>query len=476
VAPRGRAVTALLRPVMAATRALRLAPGDGIVCAVSGGPDSVALLHALATLRPDFGFRLVAAHLNHRLRGAEAARDESFVLQLCERLEVELVVEQARGLEPDAPNLEERARNVRLSYLSRVADRVNARHIALAHHSNDQAETILMRLLRGSGARGLAAMAPCGPGRLWRPLLSVDRATVLAYLGALGATWVVDESNSSLRILRNRLRHELLPLLEREFAPGVTGRLVELANEMRGLDRYLTAAAREELARRGHATRLNLAGFDNLSPVLAQAVLREFVRRRCGHLKLIARDHILAMYRVCLGRKPVAHLELPGRWRFRRHYQSVVLEWCDRPASPVESFWVALVSVGMTQIEPARFTFEATVAERRSDESLPRLATPMEAQFDRDQLAGPLAARNFAAGDRIAPLGMNGTRKVQDVFVDYKLERSRRASWPLICADTQILWIPGITRSRVALVTPATRTVQILRAIEDGHDPEAVVA
>jgi tRNA(Ile)-lysidine synthase len=398
------------------------------------------------------------------------------VRQLCERLEVELVVEQARGLEPDAPNLEERARTIRMSYLNRVADRVNARHIALGHHSGDQAETVLMRLLRGSGTCGLAAMAPRGPGRLWRPLLDVDRAAVLAYLGALGATWVIDESNSSRRILRNRLRHQLLPLLEREFAPGVTGRLVELANEMRGLDRYLTAAAREELARRGNATRLSLAGFDNLSPVLAHAVLREFVRSRRGHLKSIARDHILAMYRVCLGRKPVAHLELPGHWRFRRHYQFVVVESHEGPASPAESFWVAVVPVGLTQIEPAGFTFEATVAKRKLDESLPRLATPMEAQFDRDQLAGPLAARNFAAGDRIAPLGMSGTRKVQDVFVDHKIERSRRASWPLICADAQILWIPGIARSRVALVTPATRAVQILRAIQAGHAPETVVA
>jgi len=477
---RGRAVTTILQPVAAALRTLALEPGSVIVSAVSGGPDSVALLYALAALRSRFHFRLVAAHLNHRLRGAEADRDETFVRELCTKLGIELIVEQARGLKPGVPNLEERAREARHAFLNRAADRVKANHIAIAHHAGDQAETVLMRLLRGSGASGLAAMVTHGPGRLWRPLLGVDRATVLAYLAALDAAWVTDQSNASPRILRNRIRHELLPLLEREFAPGVGARLVELADEMRALDRYLTAAARAELARRRDGARLALAGFEQLDPALAQAVLREFVRAHCGDLRSITRDHILAMLRVCLGRNPGGRTPLPGRWRLRREYQCAILEPSDGAVVAERPFLVALDPAGTTRIDAAGFTFEARLLERKSDEPrnepwrLP--VPPMEALFDADRLRGPLTVRNFMAGDRIAPDGMRGTRKVQDLFVDRKLARGRRSHWPLVTADGQILWIPGIARSRVALVTSATRRVQHLRATGGVANMKSVVA
>lgn len=472
--PKGRAVTAILQPVTAALRALELQAGSVIVTAVSGGPDSVALLHALAALRARFDFRLVAAHLNHRLRGAEADRDENFVRELGARLAVELHVEQARGLQPGGANLEERARKLRHAFLNRVADRVKASHIALAHHAGDQAETVLMRLLRGSGAHGLAAMATCGPGRLWRPLLAVDRAAVIAYLTALGAAWVTDQSNASTRILRNRLRHELLPILERDFAPGLGPRLVELADEMRAVDEYLTAAARTELARRCDGARLGLAGFDRLNPALAQAMLREFIRAHRGDLRSLARDHVVAMYRLCVADSPGGRVPLPGRWQLRREYDRAVLEPVSAVVAP-SPFLVVLDPAGTTLVAAAGFIFEARLLERssgkpdsgRGNEPWRLPVAPMEALFDANQLGGPLAVRNFAAGDRIAPDGMHGTRKVQDLFVDRKLGRARRGRWPLVMANGRILWIPGIARSRVALVTAATRQVQLVRATED---------
>ena len=376
--PKGRAVTAILKPVAAALRSLALEPGSVIVSAVSGGPDSVALTHALAALRSRFHFHLVVAHLNHGLRGPEADRDEDFVRELCKSLGVELVAEAARGLKPDDPNLEERARELRHDFLNRTAARLNARHIALAHHADDQAETVLMRLLRGSGAGGLAAMAARGPDRLFRPLLGVNRAAVTAYLEAIGAAWVTDQSNASPRILRNRLRGELLPLLEREFAPGIGARLVELAEEMRALDEYVSDAARAELTRRRDGWRLGLAGFDQLNPALAQAVLREFVRASVGDLRQISRDHIVAMLRLCVGRNPSGRVMLPRCRHLRREYQFVVLERAGSAAVADEPFMVALDPCGTTWIEAAGFTFEARLLERSSDEHWRLPAESME--------------------------------------------------------------------------------------------------
>lgn len=462
----GRAVTAVLKPVTDALRELAFAPGSVVVCAVSGGPDSVALLHALAALQSRFDFRVVAAHLNHHLRGAASDADEAFVRELCARLGIGLVVEQARGLDADDPNLEERARDLRHAFLKRTADEFGAAHIALAHQADDQAETVLMRLLRGAGAAGLAAMAPRGPGRLFRPLLAVRRATLLAYLEALGATWVVDQSNAVPRLLRNRVRLQLMPLLERDFGSGVGARLVELADEMRAFDAYLAAAARAELARRCQQGRLRVAGFAALEPILAQALVREFLRQRIGDLRGLSRDHIVAVARLCAGRNPSGRLMLPRGWTLTRDYEFVRLERTGRVVADREPFVVVLKPRGTTRVAPAGFTFEARLLERSTGETehCPPLAS-MEALFDADALDGPLSVRNFRPGDRIAPLGMRGTRKVHDLFVDRKLGRERRAHWPLIIDGDRILWIPGVARSRFALVTNATQKLQHLRAI-----------
>ncbi|MGH7839385.1 MAG: tRNA lysidine(34) synthetase TilS, partial [Candidatus Binataceae bacterium] len=381
-------------------------------------------------------------------------------------------VERARGLKAAGANLEERARELRHAFLNRVADRLDASLIAIAHHADDQAETVLMRILRGAGAAGLAAMAEAGPGRLWRPLLTVTRATIMAYLAQIGATWTTDSSNASPRILRNRIRRELIPRLEREFAPGLAGRLTELAGELRALDDFLTVAARAELARRRDGERLALAGFGGLPPALADAILREEMRERLGGLRRISRDHIEMMRALCAGPNPSGHVVIPGGWRLRREYGFARLEQMESKAAALKpSIPIKLRLCGPTPVLAAGFTFDARLIDCPPQEpiAIPRDAT--EAIFDADQLGGSLAVRSFRAGDRIAPQGMKGSRKVQDLFVDRKIPRHLRASWPIVVVSEKILWIPAIARSRIALVvaagegTPATRKILHLRAV-----------
>jgi tRNA(Ile)-lysidine synthase len=239
-----RSVSRIIEAVASALARAAIANGDLVLVALSGGPDSVAMLHALISLQQRFGLKVAAAHLNHRLRGAESDRDECFVRDLCRRLAIELAVKRAENLQSGSPNLEERARELRYVFLNRTADRLDARYIALAHHADDQAETVLMRMLRGSGIAGLAAMAKVGPGRLFRPLLTVRRSEILAYLNAIGADYVTDSTNASAAILRNRVRNDLLPLLEREYAPALGHRLAEMASEMRAVADLIETAAR----------------------------------------------------------------------------------------------------------------------------------------------------------------------------------------------------------------------------------------
>ena len=196
-------------------------PQADITIGLSGGPDSVALLHGLMALKSaGLVHAVTAAHLHHGLRGAEADHDEAFVRGLCAHLDLELVVERAEGLTCRKGNLEERARLYRHDFLNRVAERFGAGYLALGHHADDQAETVLLRLMRGSGIAGASAMAEAGPGRLLRPLLRVRRAEILNYLAAIGAAYVTDSTNLRGPNARSHVRNELIPLIERYLCTG----------------------------------------------------------------------------------------------------------------------------------------------------------------------------------------------------------------------------------------------------------------
>jgi tRNA(Ile)-lysidine synthase len=462
-AAKRRAVARVVDAVAAALTRVPVRKGELILLGLSGGPDSVALTHALHTVAHTLGCRLAAAHLNHRLRGTESDRDERFVRETCLRLGLELIVERANGLGPDTPNLEERARELRHSFLNRTADRLGASLVALAHHADDQAETVLLRLLRGAGIAGLGAMAEAGPGRLIRPLLGVSRAALLAYLNAIGARFVIDSANLSMTPQRNRVRNELLPMLEREYSPGLRDRLAELSSELRSVRDFLTLLARDELGVRLEISgALEIGGFEKLHPALAAMLIREFVRDRIGNLRRIERTHIDTMRHLCVVGPPNGVIELPGGWQMRREYQRVFIEHPRRRAP--SAFAVELARDGETLVADACFVFDSSTFEARPGIVMP--ACLSEALFDADRIDQRLVVRNFVRGDCIRPLGMEGERKLTDVFIDKKLPRERRATWPLVVSGDEIIWIPELVRSGAALVTPATRTILRVKAKE----------
>jgi len=429
-----------------------------VLLALSGGPDSVALFHAMLAMRERFDYRIAAAHLNHAIRGAESDRDEAFVRELCERCEVDLVVAKATGLSFDTPNLEERAREVRQVFLNATADRIGADYIAVAHQADDQAETVLMRLLRGAGAAGLAAMAERGPGRLIRPMLAVTRDEVAAYLKSIDENFVNDSSNQSSAILRNRIRADLVPILERNYAPGLRGRLVQLASEMRALDDFISTAAKRELEACVVEDGLDISRFEGFHPALQAELIRQYVKSASGNLRRIERAHIEAVRRLCLEGPPNGSLDIPGL-RLVREYSVLRVGGADREAA---SFMVRLKGGG-EEILAAGFVFKMTMLPRAAAR-IPQ--NKLEALFDAAEAADELVVRSYRNGDRIAPIGMTGHRKVQDIFVDNKLAIGRRLTFPVVELKGAIAWLPGIVRGRVGLVTEATRNVLCVRASE----------
>lgn len=452
---------AVINPV---TRFLAQLPdlrGRRVLLGLSGGADSVALLDALAALQLKFQFGLTAAHLNHALRGAESDRDESFVRDLCTRLGVELMVERARGLGRSEGNLEARARTARHRFLDETAKRVGADYIALAHQADDQAETVLMRLLRGAGVTGLGAMAGSGAGKVIRPLLEVRRAAILEYLKEIGATFVEDSTNASLEHDRNRIRHRLIPLLEREFAPGLAGRLIELAAEMRDVDDLLGALAQRALEDCANDDgTLDLEHFKLLHPAIAAAALRRYLAARMGNLLGLERAHFEASRRLCLNGPPNGRIKLPDGWLVRRIYGKLLVRKTEEPDEAV-FFEVPLALEGVTVVEAARTVFESSLipcAQARMPHGL------YEAVFDAREVRDGLSVRNFNPGDRIAPLGVAGTRKVKAVFIDSKMPMEQRRRFPVVLLDGQVAWLPGLVRSNLALLTATTTEVVQLSA------------
>ncbi|MGH7779505.1 MAG: tRNA lysidine(34) synthetase TilS [Candidatus Binataceae bacterium] len=434
-----------------------------ILVAISGGADSVAMLHALVDLRESFGYRLAAAHLNHRIRGAQSDRDEEFVRALCARLGIDLVARRAAGLDATMPNLEEAAREARHGFLRRTAEALGATHVALGHHRDDQAETILLRMLRGTGIAGLGAMDEARADGILRPMLSLSREQIRAYLHAIGASFVEDSTNASVATMRNRIRHELLPTLERDYARGVGARLAELSGEMRTLDAYLAREALRELAAmRIVGGGLELSRFAMLDPALRAPVLRAFVAERIGSLRRVGRAHLDAMVSLVQGGPPNGEISLPGRWRAVRAYSTLRLTRETARTRP--EFSVPLALEGATVVEAAGYAFDAVVMAA-ADAKMPN--NKSVALFDLREIAATgLTVRNFLPGDRVRPIGMNGTRKVKDVLIDSKVARERRARIPIVAAEDDVVWIPGVVRSGHGLLTSASETVLRISARE----------
>jgi tRNA(Ile)-lysidine synthase len=442
-----------------------LRQSSSFLVGLSGGADSVALTCALLDLRKRLGFRLVAAHLNHQIRRDESDRDEGFVRSMCARLGIELIIGRADGLDASISNLEERARDARREFLLRVADRVQADFVALGHHRDDQAETVLMRLMRGAGAAGMAAMAERGPAKIIRPMLSLSRAEIREYLDARAIPFVEDSSNSSRDILRNRIRAELLPMLERDYAPGLGGRLVELAGEMRSLDDLVTAIATRELdAMRVGSGALDVSGLGALNLGVQAVAIRLYLAERIGSLRRISRAHVEAIRELILEGGPSDSIDLPGGWRAEREYNFLRLVNALERKADNAAFSVAIAAEGSTIVEAAGFKFEASTIAA-ADAPMPDSLSV--AMFDAAKIVDAgLVARNFMKGHRIHPIGMRGTRKVHDVFVDRKLPRARRERFPVVMVGDTIAWLPGLARGDCALVTKATETALRVEASE----------
>ncbi len=420
--------------------ALRLfEPGDRILVALSGGADSVALLHLLQALARRMPLELRAAHLDHGIRAA-GPRDAAFVKELCAAWRVPLTLGQedvpalARQLRT---GLEDAARRARRRFLCQAAERSGCRWIALGHHRDDQAETFLHRLLRGTGISGLVAMQSKQPPFV-RPLLSFSRARLRAYLAENQLPFVEDETNTDIRYTRNRIRHRLIPLLQ-EFNPRIEGHLAELCGRLAREEdfwRRQEEQALEGLGRPdGDGLSLDRDGLLALHPALLPRVLRAALLQVRGDLLGISSRHLEALENLIRGDTPQAEAHLPGAWAMRRYHRLLLSR---RPPAPPQPFSLQIDGPGAFPLPDGRRLLVSLEPEARGE-------GPLAVEFAADQVGFPLLVRTFLAGDRFRPAGGKGAKKLKDFFIDAKLEREIRAALPLVIGR-EVLWVVGVRR------------------------------
>lgn len=445
-----------------------LAPGDGVLAAVSGGPDSVALLHALTAFKEKSGLRLEVAHLEHGIRGEESRADARFVAALADRLGLpfhlkELQLSRSRA-EHGAGNLEAFAREERYRFLTETARGRGLNRIATGHTLDDQAETLLMRMVRGSGRRGLRAIAPVarrGDAVLIRPLIETPREEVEAYLAAEGLAYRIDRSNHDPALLRNWMRLDLIPRLKEKIDAAVPARLARLAEIIRDEDEVLDRLARERLPETTSAGALMREPLLAEPRALQRRIVRLWLERHLGSLRRINFDHIEEMLDLVTAGPANGSVALPGSREAVRRYGLLTLEKTRRPSLP-ESYSYPFKIGGSDLIVP-----EAGMKICSSVVAADDVTTKdaLEACFDADELPAMLTVRNFRRGDRFRPLGMLGHKKLKDLFIDRKIPLESRATLPLLVAGEEIVWIPGLGRSRVALVARGTRSVLRVQAM-----------
>ena len=452
-APGGRGIGTspprLLRVLGAALKAAG-APERGahLLVAVSGGPDSTALLAGLAELRSVYGLMLTAAHVDHALRPESAAEAES-VAALCTRLAVPC--ERRRIAIPSGGDLEARARRARYRALREIAEGAGTEWIVTGHTLDDQAETILLHLLRGAGRRGLGGM-PRVRGRLFRPLLGATRADVRRFLADRELPFATDRSNADLAHARNRVRRLLVPLLEAEFNPRLRQALGEAAVRLADEDALLDALARARLAALvdGEQLDLDVAGEP---PALARRIIRVWLARQGG--RRITARHVESVLALAAASAP-GSVPVAGPARVVREGRRLVRR-AGREARS-EAFCLE-IGPGTGVLHPARLWRLALGDARPRRPGEDRAPDAAHALFDADLLpAASLVVRPPQPGDRVRLLG-GGSRKVQDVLVDAKVPRESRASVPLLVAEGQVLWVAGVLRGAGAALGPGTRLV-----------------
>jgi len=445
-------------------------PGKRVGIAVSGGPDSVLLLEFMKQFARQRGLTLAVVHFNHHLRGEESDSDQWFVEELAREAGIEFIQGEAQVRQTARERrrgIEETARDLRYRYFFSLVNQGRVDTVATAHTANDQAETVLLRLVRGTGTRGLGGIFPMLEAGVVRPFLSLTRQEVQSEIETRKLNYRLDPTNSDTRFVRNKIRLELLPWLTKELNPGVVRLLKGLADRAREEERYLEMQARERASpwrtRSGQEERIPVRALANLHPALERRVLRQMISSVRGNLKGVTHTHIEALRHFAVQAQSGRRLVLPHLIA-KKEFGWLVL------GSPVSAesphFCCPMLVPGRVSIPQVGLTFYTKIVT--SEELQKAYNTPAAsglltpAGLDPLKLSAGLVLRSWRAGDRFQPWGSQKPAKLKELFRQHRVAVEARALWPVLESGREIVWVRGFPPARSAAVARSAERAVII--------------
>jgi tRNA(Ile)-lysidine synthase len=444
-------------------------PGDKIVVAVSGGPDSVTLLHILHRLQSELDIELFGAHLNHNIRGIEAQMDAQYVFNLCEDLNIICFIKSVEVEAYAAKNQltsEQAGRILRYEFFDEVLNKVGANKIAIGHNKNDQGETVLMRILRGAGMQGLTAIQ-YQRDAIIRPLLDVNRDEIEKYCNNHSLAPRIDHTNLTSVYHRNKIRRELIPYLEENYNPAVLDSLVKTASILKEDYDYLE--------KEGEGMYKNLVNFEKkdqvsffipalekLHPALIARILRRAGEELLGKGELLSYQQVQNLLGLLEKKQTGKIIHLPMDLEAAISYEKII--FYKGTKEEIEPFKENLIVNDTTYVHSLKASFELKVISKEDVTKVSR--DKFEKHFDFDKFQEAIFVRNRREGDRFWPLGLSGKKKLKDFFIDCKVERQERDLVPLICDGKEIVWVVGYRISEKYKITDQTEQVLSIKLLK----------
>jgi tRNA(Ile)-lysidine synthase len=425
-----------------------LRAGERVAVAVSGGADSILLLDFMRQFSFETGVFVSVAHFNHHLRGSDSQADEEFVAGRAAELGLELFRAEADVLHvarSHRQNIEATARDLRYRFFFSLVNQHKLDKVATAHTANDQAETLLLRLMRGTGTRGLGAIYPVLDGKIVRPFLTLTRPEIESEVQSRRLEFRLDSSNSDPRFMRNRIRRTLLPLLATEFNPRIVTALSGLAGRCRQDEAFLQLVASERARswriQEANHERIALRPFIEFHPAIQRRVLRDMISSLHGSLRGITSTHIEALCCFAASSQSGKQLVLPGGLRARKEFEWLVIGR-DEGTRPGYIFELAPpAAITVTQLG---LKFRFLIAENPGSWVAQKGYNGGQVvALDLDRVRGKLVLRNWQSGDRFQPSGSRRAVKLKELFVRRKIPVSNRHLWPVLLSNEHIVWVHG---------------------------------
>lgn len=456
-----------------------VSPDSRLLVSVSGGPDSVALLSLFLELRSSWRLDLHVVHINHALRGKESEEDATFVMKRCEDMGVTFHLQRCpmgRGAGgTGGASIQEKARDARYDVLTQVGQEIGAQRIALGHTADDQAETVLMWIIRGAGGKGLAGIPSVREDKFVRPLLGIRRGEILEYLNVRGLSFRMDSSNSNLRYLRNRIRQQIIPTLQ-ELNSGIVtvlNRQAEIFREEDGFMDMVTSLHLDQMVRKEGVGGwvLPRAEFLLLAVPLQRRMVREMICRLTGLSKGLGFGGVSALLNQVIHGPTGSSLLIQGvrvtrdygriRWILNKEW--LPEKFLTNTKTPRPPSGLPLDIPGYLVWPLTGQGFSTRVFSRKDAEwqRFEKSSSPTHrALFDANLVKGTIQVRAWSPGDTFRPFGMGGKhKKIQDFFSDIKLPRWQRHRLPLVVGQEGILWVAGHRMDQRFVVKPSTRTI-----------------